>query len=598
MKMKSRFRFNLLVIGLLLSALLTACGGSATNTPVAPVNTPAPVATAPNIAPTANTGQTPVSAPTTAAPVATTAAAVATTAPAVKKGGNLTTAYSSDIKTLHPLKTQALQSFDYVEYMFNAKLIKRDPKTLEVVGRAAQSWTLDRESATVTFKLKPNIKWSDGKPITAEDYVWTWQQAIKKENGWPSAASAVYVSDKPLPNAIKEFVAVDAQTIKITMGSLIFNIIEEADKIQPLPKHIWDGKDWNDPTKNPEIDSPSVFSGPWKFKEWVRDNRFVVTRNDASTIWPVPNYETITNLVIPNASVQFQKLKSGELDFLSPALQDVAEMEGISSLTTYKWQRAATIFDYIGFNFRRSYIQDRNFRQALMWTLDKKGLIEKVVFNLGVPVYSEVMPVSIFYNDKVEKYGYDPERAKKILLDAGYKIEGGKLIDPKGQAIPKLKLLHSVPSPVREKTAAVLQEEWKKLGLEIEVITADNATTIANLQKEPYDYDMWMGNWFFGSDLNPENFGNAIWANIPTSNRGAYINEEVNKLYNDALKELDVAKRKDIMFKIQEIEARELPYLYYYSQLGYLGVNKRVGGVATSPIGVGYNLYTDWFLKE
>jgi peptide/nickel transport system substrate-binding protein len=446
--------------------------------------------------------------------------------------------------------------------------------------------------------LKDNIKWSDGKPITAEDYVWTWKEAIKKENGWPGAASAVFNPDKPLPNAIKEITAVNPQTLKITMGALIFNIIEEADKLQPLPKHIWEGKDWNDPTKNPEIDSPSVVSGPWKFKEWVRDNRFVVVRNDASTIWAVPNFDSITNLVIPNASVQFQKLKSGELDFLSPALQDVAEMEGLSNLTTYKWQRAATIFDYIGFNFRRSYLQDRNFRQALMWTLDKKGLIEKVVFNLAVPVYAEVMPVSVFYNDKVEKYGYDPEKAKKILLDAGYKIEGGKLIDPKGQPLPKLKFLHNVPNPVREKTVAVLQEEWKKLGIEIEIITADNATTIANLQKEPYDFDLWMGNWFFGSDLNPENFGSTIWANIPASNRGAYVNEEVNKLYSDALKELDVTKRKEIMFKIQEIQARELPYLYYYSQLGFTGINKRIGGVATSPIGIGYNLYTDWYLKD
>ncbi len=582
---------------LFLALLLAACGEAQTSTPSAN-NAAVPVATIPagGIIPTAASNNTNTGATTTTAAAVTAAAITAAGAAggSPKKGGSITTAVSGDAKTIHPYKKTLSIDYEYSGFLFSALLTQRDPKTLAVIGNAAKSWEVDPTTATVTFKLRDGLTWSDGKPITSNDYVWTWQQATKKENGWAALDTVVYNPEKPLAQAIESYTAPDPTTLKVKLHGTTFNIVEAADQVEPLPRHIWEGKDWNDPTKNPEIEKPSVVSGPWLEKEWVHDNHFTLVRNEKSTVFQVPQLDSITYTVVPNASIGFQKLKNGELDFYKPAEQDEQEAEKAANLNTYKWVQASGSFDYIGFNFRKPYLQDRSFRQALNYALDKKTMINKVVFNLGAPIASHVVPASVFYNDSVEKYDYNLDKAKKLLADAGYTLKDGKLLDAKGQPLPKLKFRHNVPNAVREKTAAVVQEQWKQLGLEVEAVTSDLGTMNKALASEPYDYDFWIANWSPG--LNPEDFG-GIWKTIPQQNRGNWVNTEVNKLYDDAVKELDFNKRKDIMNKIQVIEATELPYIFYYARLNWLSVNNKLAGLTQSSLGTQTDLLTGWYFK-
>jgi peptide/nickel transport system substrate-binding protein len=511
-----------------------------------------------------------------------------------QRGGTIVTAIQADAKTIHPYKCSLAIEFEYSGYLYKAHLTKRNPKTLEVIGLAAKSWQISPSDNTVTFTLRDDLTWSDGKPITSADYLWTWQQATDKANKWSFRDTFLYDPQQPRPGTIMEYVALDAKTLRVKLFGLTFNSVESADIIEPLPRHIWENKDWNDPVANPEIDHPTVVSGPWLLKEWVRDRNFTLVRNDKSTVWSAPYLDSVVYTVVPNTTINFEKLKNQEIDFYRPSEQDFLAMQKLPYIASYKMAQGDISLDYIGFNFRRPYLQDRTLRQALNYALDKKTLLDTIIYNLGEPLYSTVPTTSPLYNPNVEKYEFDLAKAKKLLADAGYTLKDGKLYNPKGEPLPKLKFRHNQPNPSREKTAAFIQQAWKELGLEIEILTSDLSTMNKFLTNEPFDYDFWIGNWSVG--LNSEDFGN-IWKNIPLTNRGNWVNEEVNRLYSDAVKELDFEKRKQLMFKIQERESQELPYIFYYQRLSYIGVNQRIKGVQPTLLDVDWNLLTDWYVS-
>lgn len=610
-------KLHLLVLVMLLTALLAACGDNATPAPAnqttsaattAPTAIPAaPTAalsssttaasatTVASVATTAASATTAATAATTVASAATTAASATTAATAnLPKGGILRLATTQqDIATFHPYKSVNGFVRDLNGFYYSAGLVRRDPKTLEVIPHAAKSWTVDRDAKTVTFSLRDDIKWSDGTPITSADYVWTFEQVIKPDNKYPYLSQLVADPTKPTTAGILKYEAPDAKTIKVTLQTITFDIVTRAVGVQPLPKHVWEGKDWNDPTKNPEIDKPSVVSGPWLFKEWVRNERISFVRNDKSTLFPVPLMDGITWSVIPDSNVAYLKLKSGELDLLAPEAKDYSDMKAQASLQTFTYYEAATSWEYLGFNFRRSHLQDPALRQAMAYVTDRDGLIEKVMFGLARPMYANIASTSWAYNDTVEKYKFNVDKAKQILKDAGYTVKEGKLYDKSGQKLPELKFYHDAPNPEREKTAQILQQAYADLGLDVKLYAQPFDSVRKVLIEPPFDFDIFLRAW--GSGFDPEQSGNQ-WRTA-SLNYGDYKNEEIVKLYNDVLNELDQTKRKDILLKTQTIEAKELPYIQLWYYASYFGASKRIGGINPTLAGEDYNRYADWYIK-
>lgn len=616
---------------LVLSTLLAACGDN-TATTASTQSTAAPAATAPASIPTAafNSATTAAGATTAAAsattavasPAATSAAATtvttaasATTAASTaagtpKKGGNVTLVTTLEAKTLHPYNCTDVYCVAYVARVYGGFantggfLVTRDPKTLEVVPLFAKSWTVDQATKTVTYTLKDDLKWSDGSAITSDDFAWTYQQAIKKENNWVRYGTAI--ADKTNPNSpgVIDYQAPDPKTLKVVLNTLTFDIVERGDIITPLPRKVWEGKDWSDPTKNTQIDNPTVTSGPWKMKSWEKGKSWTVVRNDLSTAIQPPYLDSMTVVTVDNASIGFQKIKSGEADafenMMGFSAQDVAEAEKLNNAKVYKWVPANASWQEIAFNFRRPYLQDVNIRTAMNWVIDRKAIIDKVYYGLGVPMYSDVPPSSDKFDEKaVQKYTYDPAKAKQILQSAGYTLKDGKLIDPKGVAIPKLKLVYPNNSPEPPKVAAIAQQEWKDLGIEVDLIAQDFNTVLKTIQQEPFDFDTLVLGW--SANINPETFG-SVWVTIPSLNFGNWVNKEVNDLYASALKEFDNTKRKAIMSQIQAIESRDGPYIYTIAQTAFAVVNNRIGGVVPTTLGIGinnvaYSYATDWYIK-
>ncbi len=508
---------------------------------------------------------------------------------AVPRGGEYRIATTVDAPTLHPFKRTDTASDTYIGLLFTRSLWRYNPETLEPEPWAAESWTVADDRRTYTFKLY-DMKWSDGQPVTAYDWQWTFEQAMKPENKWPyrsglerDIASYKALDDKTLEITIKE-----AKPLPVALSRL--DVLPAV-----LPKHIWGKYDWNDPTKNSEILQPSVVNGPYLLKEWKRDDHATFVRNDLY-FKGSPNIETITYRIVPNPSVSLQMLLSGEVDAGTVSAGDFDKAKVSDKLSLYQWDPAAAAWDYVGFNLRRAPLSDVEFRHALSYATPRDLIAQKVFNNLSKLTYSTFPPTSWVYNPNVSKYDYNLETAKATLDKAGYKLDSnGKRLGKDGKPI-RLKLLHQTPVPTSEKTALILQDQYKHLGIELEIVALEGGAFLQAIKKEPYDWDLDLLAWSAGiepSDIRP------IWseAAIPDLNRGAYVNRLQENLWDQGEKEFDPAKRKAIYQQIQQILAEDSPYIFLAYRTGWSFLNKRVVPNPPTRLGINYDLYK-WYITD
>ncbi len=543
------------------STNLVVTGGGPTAPPPTPTYTPLPV--------------TPTLPPTPTPPVVT--------------GGKASGGLLNDGLTLHPYKRNNPTGQDWVDLLFAASLTRRDPTTLQPGPGAAESWTV--ADTTVTFVLKDGLKWSDGTPLTSADYVWTYQQARKPENGWPLAREAFYNPADPNSSGIESYEAVDPRTLKIKVHSGGSDLVSRADAIQPLPRQVWEKLDWNDAAKNPQINLPNVVSGPWRLKEWKRGNSITFERNPASTIYPASRLDSLTFYILPDSQVALQKLKNSELDFFEPTAAEYAAFAGLPNVQAYSWGPGRPVWYYAGFNFRKPALQDKLLRQALAWAVDRRALLEKQAFGLGRTLNSSISPWHPAFNPATARYELNLDKARDLLRQGGYILKDGKLLDKAGKAIT-LKLIYNAPSPLYDGLANTLKANFATLGVTVELRNFDFYSFGRFLASPEADYDLFLSGWT--ADYSPENFGE-VWRGGPDLNSGGYENSRLVDMYAKASSELDVTRRKDWLAQVQSIEAEELPYLFLYAEQGRLIANKRLAGFAPGLLGPEQSLYTDWF---
>lgn len=510
-----------------------------------------------------------------------------TAAPVVKKGGDYKEVDTADAKTFQPYLAEDGTSFGYQGNVYASGLTMLDPKTLQHVPAMATSWDASPDATVYTFHLRHDLKWSDGQPMTAQDFAWTYEQASNPDHKYP------YIDN--MAN-IASYKAMDDYTIQVTLKQGECVGLDTADAVTPLPKHIWEKLDWSDPTKNPEIRKPSVVSGPYKVQEWKQDDHATFSRND-SYYRGAPNFDTDTVRIVPNTSVQFQMLKTGEVDYAPVTPADYAQAKQVPLLKEYDWDPAVAVWSYVGFNLRRPWLQDVEVRHALSYATPRDAIDQKIFAGLVKPTYSAIPPTSWAYNPNVPHYDYSIDTAKATLQKAGYKWDAnGNLLNKDGTPFPTLKIYYNSGNSEREQVATVIQQEYKKIGINVQITSLEFQAYIQYLQTAPYDYDLYVGGW--QSTFDPY-FGYQIWSTstIPDLNSGAYMSKQVDDLFTQSNRPpCDTASRTKVFQQIQSIISNDSPYVFLGYTIGYQFLNQRV--VPNPPSVLGINYFPEqWYMK-
>ncbi len=377
-----------------------------------------------------------------------------------KEGGTLVIAMDSEPLTLDPhFSGSGGREFLYL----GATLVAKDPfQDGAYVPYLAESWETSEDGLIWDFKIREDVKFHNGTPLTAHDFVWTFERALDPEINSPAAGSSL--------GSVAAVEAVDDYTLRLTLHQPYYPLLEnlELGFGQPLSKEAVE--EWGE-----EYGRHPVGVGPFKFKEWVTGEKVVLERNPDYTwappfLHPGPAYiETIVVRYIPEYATRLAGMETGEIDFVAGVLdKDVQLLKGTGKIDVYEGYKGG-MTPYVALNIAQPPFDDLRVRQAFNYAMNKEGLIQVVVGGKGIPQYGPISLVTHGYWPGVEYVGYhyDLDKAKELLAEAGYTANAEGMLEKDGQ--PFELALKAFQGGSFDKVTEVLQAQYKELGVSVEI---------------------------------------------------------------------------------------------------------------------------------
>lgn len=476
-----------------------------------------------------------------------------------------------------------------------ARLIDVDWDKLDFVAdpRRSMASELPRVSAdgrTYTFTLRDDIKWSDGKPITSDDFLFAFENASKQENN--------YVGFNDL-DRIESFRTPNVRTIEVIFKAALARPLALSifsDHVHPVPTHVWEGRPWYDPDGNPEMLKPTVVSGPYLPTESTAE-RHAYTRNP--NWWGKP--PNIDEIVFVNASpttiVELLRTRQVEWAEAVPPAQ-FADLKNLPDINPIEMSGAVGSYRIVQFNLARPLLADKRVREALVRAIHRDDLIQ-FEDDLAVPQFGPYPQNNTrWVNPTVEKYAFDLNRSRRLLEEAGMRLVGGILRDGADQPV-RFEILWPTTSQPRGKMAAYLQQQWRQLGIEATVTGMEFSAFVDRYQRQR-DFDVAMGA-LSTTTFDPDEPKTQLMTN-GTRNAVGYSNPRVDELFERGAAEQDERRRKEIYDQLQRIIVEDLPIYYMLTTKNPTAFDKRVGGV--SPLKGGHILrqnnlqVLDWYLTQ
>jgi peptide/nickel transport system substrate-binding protein len=495
---------------------------------------------------------------------------------------------SGEPSSINPLLDDSSNSRNVWELIFEG-LVRPDPNKGSPTPWLAETWTSSPDGLTWQFKIRPNVKWSDGQPLTADDVQFTFQTALDPKTKTPfrSRFDNIASFDAPDPGTFQ--VALKAQDCPFLVTTMLVGI---------LPRHLLQNSaDINADEFN---SSRPVGTGPFTFKEWRRGEFVTLVAN--SNHWRGrPKIEQWIRRVATNDQVLAQLVKTGEVDYAPVNPAAVEDLRSQPNLTYFSVSPATSII-YIGYNLDRPMFQDKRVRQALSHCVDRQGILDSVLFGEGDLVDSAIPYTSWARTDNVPKFTYDLEAARKLLGEAGWTPGADGILEKNGAKFA-FTLTIQTGDQRRTGVATIAQDGWKKLGIQVQVEQMEmNAFTAKYLTAHDFDAVVAGG---LGFTIDPDQ--TRFWATKEFPN-GAnfthYSNPELDRLLDQARTSPGCAPdaRKALYEQVQQILAVDQPWTFLYSARQGVVVNKRVQNATPSPwIGAGPYMtwgITDWTIAN
>jgi peptide/nickel transport system substrate-binding protein len=414
-------------------------------------------------------------------------------------------------------------------------LLTRDPQ-LNLHGDLASSWEMP-DTLTYVFHLKPNVKFHDGRPLTSEDVKSTFDFILNPASKSPKRGAF---------RMVEKVEARDPQTVifhlKEPYASFLVNLIPNAAGIAPA----------NAPA---DFARHPIGTGPFKFVSQSQDEDVQLARNE-NYFNGAPPVEFLHFRVVPDAVVRALELRKGSADLemssLSPDLIPVLIKQPTLALT----QRPGTNFAYLGINFQDPVLAHKEVRQALAFAADRAALIHYLLHGQA-HVASGILPPNHWaYEPNVAQYSLDTARAEQLLDAAGFpRRENGVRFH--------LTLKTSTEEQARL-IGAALQEQWRKVGIDLELRPLELATLLSDAARGNFQltYSRWVG-----ANNDPDIFEYVFSTKrFPPdgANRGHYRNPRIDALTDQIHVESNQEKRKLLCSEVQKILADDLPYIFLW----------------------------------
>lgn len=519
-----------------------------------------------------------------------------------ESGSSIIIGQSSEVANLNPMIQPRTPDSNVQCLIFDYLVIPDE--NLNYVGDLAESWDISDDGTVYTFHLQEGVKWHDGEDFNADDVVFTLTALASPEytgGNEGRVMSIVGASEYQAGTAdsVEGIKKIDDYTVEITLASPNAAFLSNM-YVAMLPEHILGEEspaDWG----NDDFNRAPIGTGKYKFVEWEAGQYISLERND-EYFGTMPSIE--------NVVVQFgadttlvAALLNGEIDVLYnlPATE-IENVEAVDGVGVYNYEMMSVY--YIGLNQLDPDLSDLRVRQALAYALDKQTIVD-TVYGETATVANDIFPDNHWsHNPDVTVYEYNPEKAMALLEEAGYTMNASTGYYEKDGETLHLTYDMSTSTDGRQ-VAALIQQYWKAIGVEMEVIEQDFATLAYskllpnNATEETTAESFQCYTLGFGVEADPEEYN----AYLSTSTGAGswnfihYSNPQVDELFQQQLLETDPDARADCFHQIAQIISDDVPWIPLYNKATSTGLSDRVQNFTADFRGINFQI-EKWTLAE
>lgn len=483
----------------------------------------------------------------------------------------------------NPLLTDSVYD-DAVCKMVYASLLKLDDKQ-EVQPYLAEKYEVSSDQKTITFTIKKDVKWSDGKPLTAKDVVFTFTTlANKNYDGEYSdfVTNIVGVDEykEGKENKVKGIEAVDDVTVKISYSKPYGPALAKLGTMGIIPEHIWSSVDLSKWKESKDLMAKPVGSGPYKLSSFTEGQDAKFEKNDAFFGGDVKTSKIVLKVVSEDTVAA--DLKNGDVDIADITNLKKADIDALEKEGTKIYRHQNNLFQYMGMNYRNEIFKDIKVRQAIVTAIDRKSMVDKLIEGNGEVKDAPMLSSSWAYpsDAKFNKYDYSVENAKKLLNEAGYTLKGDVMVNSSGK---KLEFKLDVPTgnSVREQAAQVIQENLSMVGIKVELNKMEFPALMEKVVAN-HEFDMYMmgNNLAIDPDMTP------YWSASAVSNEKGkmgwnivgFTTPELEAILEEGTSTTDMEKRKVSYKKFAEYMNEQVPWAYLFEQEIVIGTTPKLEG--------------------
>jgi len=452
-------------------------------------------------------------------------------------------------------------------------LTTEDAESKPIPG-AAESWETSDDGLTWTFRLRDHT-WSDGVPVTAEDFVFAWRRILDPKTAAPYAYYLYPIKNAREANTGRQpatalgVSAPDAKTLIVTLANPVPFMTEflTHQTMFPVPRHAVEAKgaDWSKPGN-------LVSNGAYVLKEWVPNDHVTLVKNprfyDAANV----KIDVVNYFPTPDGDAALRRLRAGELDTQDPIPPPQIDFLRANMADALKIAPTLTIA-YVSINISRKPLDDVRIREALNLAIERETLVDRIIKLSDLPAYNMVPPGTANYPGGVQMrfkpmpFEQRLARAQELMRAAGHTPER-----------PLRIRWATTTNAVTRQTIAPLQEMWRRIYVDAQI---DQSDTQVNYQKlEDGDFELGSAGWI--ADYNdPSNFLDVLRAG-GGNNYGRYANPEFDALLDQATAERDLAKRGQMLAQAEQMMLDDYPMVFVRFQTQPVIVQPYVKGWSPS----------------
>lgn len=511
--------------------------------------------------------------------------------PDYASGDWLMLAFGTGLRTLTPLVSADAYASEVQAYVIES-LLTRDPGTLEWRGLVAEDWSISEDGQTITFRLRRDVSFSDGEPLTAGDIAFTFEFIMNDAIAAPR--SRAYLS------RIESVTALDDHTVEFVFAEPYFNSLQLAGTLDILPEHFY-RRFLDDPRTFNESRGLLLGSGPYRLADpegWTPDQgRVELVRNPR--YWgPVdPSFDRIVWRVIENDSARLTTFRNQDIDVYGARpreYQHLLDDEDLRSRTRhFEYMSPTAGYNYIAWNQRRgdapTRFADPRVRLAMSHLTDVQRIIEEVMLGYAEPAISPFSPRSPQHDSALRSIQYDLEHARELLREAGFEDRSGNgvLQGPDGQPF-EFEMTFFQDNEDTRRMVLFLRDLYARAGIVMRPRPTEWSVMLENIQRK--DFDAITLGWTSGIEIDIFQMFHSSQTLEGGDNFISYRNPELDRLIDAARAEVDESKRMALWQAAERELVADQPYTFLFRRNTLTFVDERIANLENTPLGL--NLMT------